>query len=438
MTTDFRKWLAFGTGVGIEIRNQELQVSIVRVRPSGIAVLGSATVTDFRTRPAAEWGTELQAFLKTLGCGHIPAAVLLPRRDVIIRQVNLPGVTDDDLTSAINLQIDSLHPFAEDDIVHCFARIGKTPSILVGITRREVMERYANLFAEAGIKIASFTFSAAAIYSAVRILSAPPAGFVSVHSGEGELEVYGESESRPIFSTTFEHSDRAITQAISELRLDPRTEPTPLEQLLPKPAVFPPNHDPASAAFGKHALPYATAVSSACPWLSISANLLPVEQRKTSSRIRLIPTFALAAMLLVFVSALAAYSSYENAQYLNRLQAEMKRLEPRAQRVAVADNLIMATRNRTQLLDDFRRRSKADLDALNELTRLLVPPTWLAQLEIRRNGVQISGETEQAAPLIQIIDNSPLFVGSEFSMSPTRVLGGEVFSIKSSREGQPK
>ena len=348
------------------------------------------------------------------------------------------GVTDDDLAAAINLQIDSLHPFAEDDIASCYARIGKTASVLVGITRLEVMERYANLFTEAGIKITSFTFSAAAIYSALRILSMPPAGFVTLHPADGQLEVYGESESRPIFSTTFDHSDRAVTQAVSELRLDPHTEPIALEQLLPKPAVFPPNHDPESAAFGQHSLPYAIAVASACPWLSISANLLPVEQRKTSSRIRLIPTFALAAMLLVFVSALAAYSSYENARYLNRLQSEMKRLEPQAQRVAAAENLIATTRNRTQLLDDFRRRSKADLDALNELTRLLAPPTFLTGLEIRRNGAQITGETEQAAPLIQIIDNSPLFVGSEFSMAPTRVLGGEVFSIKTSREGQPK
>jgi Tfp pilus assembly protein PilN len=438
MTTDFRKWFAVGTGVGIEIGDEEFQVSIVRVRPSGIAVLGSATVIDVRTRPAAEWGTELQAFLKELGCGHIPAAVLLPRRDVIIRQVNLPGVKDDDLASAINLQIDSLHPFAEDDVVSTFARIGKTASILVGITRREVMERYTNLFAEAGIKVASFTFSAAAIYSALRILSTPPAGFVSLHPNHGELEVYGESESRPIYSTTFDHSDRAITQSIAELRLAPDTTPTQLEQLLPQPSIFPPNHDPESAAFGKHALPYAVALSSACPWLSISANLLPPEQRKSSSRIRLIPTFALAGMLVLMVGALAAHSSYENARYLERLQAEMKRIEPQARKVDLLDKTVMATRARTQLLDDFRRRSKADLDALNELTRLLTPPTWLTGVDIRRNGVQITGETEQAAPLIQILDNSPLFVSSEFSMSPVRVAGGELFSIKASREGQTK
>ncbi len=439
MTTDFRKWLAAGTGVGIEIGGEELQVSIARVRPFGIAVLGSATVTDVRTRPAAEWGAELHVFLKKLGCGHIAAAVLLPRSEVIVRQVSLPGVTDKDLEPAIQLQIDSLHPFSEDDVVSSFARIGKTPFILVGITRREVIERYSNLFAEAGVKIASFTFSAAAIYSALRILSAPPQGFVALHPIGEELEVYGESESRPVFSATFDRSsERVIGQAIAELRLPPDVEPIPLEQLLPQPAVFPPNHDPELQGFAKHALPYATAVASACPWLSLTVNLLPADQRKSSSRIRLIPTIALACMLLLMVGALAAHSSYENARYLKTLQAEVKRIEPQAKKVQVLDRAVTLTRARTQLLDDFRRRSKSDMDALNELTHILAPPVFLSGLEIRRNLIQITGEAEQAAALIQIIDNSPMFAGSTFTMSPARVAGGEIFSIKADREGAPQ
>ena len=91
-TTDgFRKWLAFGTGVGVEVRDQELQVTIVRVRPSETGVLGSATVTDYKTRPAAEWGAELTSFLRNVGAAHIAATVLLPRQDVIVRTVQLPG-----------------------------------------------------------------------------------------------------------------------------------------------------------------------------------------------------------------------------------------------------------------------------------------------------------------------------------------------------------
>src|SRR5688572_25228044 len=150
-----RRWLALGTGVGIEIRNTELQVTVVRVRPSETGVLGSATVPDYRTRPAAEWGGELNVFLKQLGAAHIAATVLLPRHDVIVRQISLPGVSNRDLAAAVQLQIDSLHPFADEEIYYTYARLGNTPAVLVGVTRRELILEYAATFAEAGIKVAS-------------------------------------------------------------------------------------------------------------------------------------------------------------------------------------------------------------------------------------------------------------------------------------------
>ncbi len=172
--TALRQWLAFGTGVGIEVCEQELKVTIVRVRRSEAAVIGAATVTDYKNRPAAEWGAELANFLRQVGTAHIAATVLLPRRDVIVRSVLVPGVSDRDLESAVRLQIDSLHPFSEDEVYFSWARIDKTPSVLVGIARHEIVDQFSSLFAEAGIKVAAFTFSAAAIYSAVRLLGAPP------------------------------------------------------------------------------------------------------------------------------------------------------------------------------------------------------------------------------------------------------------------------
>jgi Tfp pilus assembly protein PilN len=441
MTTEFRKWLAVGTGVGIEIAGDELQVTIARVRPSGVAVLGSAVVTDYRNRPATEWGTELAAFLKQLGCAHIAATVLLPRRDVVVRQIQLPGVSNKDLESAVSLQIDSLHPFAEEDALYAFARIGKTPSILVGITRREIVDSYSNLFAEAGVKVASFTFSAAAIYSAIRLYADPPAdGFVAVHPGllNSDVEVYGESVTHPIFSANFDRfPERALAHAVAELRLPPTTEALPVQDLLPKPAVFPPNHDPEGAGFGRHALPYATALAGACPWLGIPGNLLPPERRRTSSRIRLIPTIILTVILGLLGTALALYSSYENKRYLNLLQTEIRRVEPRARMVESLDKKISLTRARTQLLDEFRRHSKADMDALNELTHLLAPPTYLIGMELKRDSVIVNGETEQAAALIKIIDGSPLFENSEFTTSYTRAGAAEIFGIRATRSVIP-
>jgi Tfp pilus assembly protein PilN len=439
MATDYRKWLAIGTGVGIEILAQELHVTITRVRPNGIAVLGSATVTDYRNRPAAEWGAELLAFLKQIGAAHIAANVLLPRRDVVVRPVAMPGVKDEDLQSAIALQIDSLHPYGEDEAVYAYARIGKTPSVLVGITQRDVLDRYTALFAEAGLKVASFTFSAASLHSALRVHAKPPVEFVAVHQGQDEFEIYGESESKPVFSAGFAAlSDKAISFAASELRLTPGTAPVPLHTLLPKPVVFPPNHDPQSGGFEQRALPYATAVAGACPWLAMQANLLPPELRKGSSRIRLIPTFVLGSLLLLLMGAIGAYSSYENNRYLKVLQGEIKKLEPAARKLDSLDKKITESQARAQFLQEYKKHSREDLDALNELTKLVAPPGYLQSVEVRRNQIIISGEVDAAANLVKVIDSSPLFEGSEFTMAPTRVQGGEVFSIRANREAPKK
>jgi Tfp pilus assembly protein PilN len=430
-----RQWLAFGTGVGIEVCEQELRVTIVRVRRSETAVLGSATVTDYKTRPAAEWGAELATFLRQVGTAHIAATVLLPRRDVIVRTLVLPGVSDRDLESAIRLQIDSLHPFSEDEVYFSWARIPKTPSVLVGIARREIVDQFSSLFAEAGIKVAAFTFSAAAIYSAVRLMGAPrPEGFVVVHEGEREIEVYGESPARPIFSATFPAvGARALALAKSELRLEPEVEPVSFAELLPKPAVFPPNHDPGSPEFVRNAIPYATALAGACPWLSVDGNLLPAERRRAHSRVRLIPTFALGTILLLMLGALAAQSRWADSRYLGVLQHEIRRFEPQARKVDTIDKAITETRNRTQALDDFRRRAKQDMDALAEITKLIPPPGWVGNLEMDRQNIQIAGEAEQAAGFLKALDNSPLFEKSEFTMPITRTPTGEAFRIRAVR-----
>src|SRR5580658_2569493 len=180
-TPGFRKWLAFGTGVGIEMGREDLVVTVVRLRPTGVRVMGELTIPRFREQPAAEWGEKYAAFLQKLGAQHLAATILLPRDEVTVRQVSLPGVTDKDLASAVRFEIDSLNPHSEEDVAYDWARIGKTPSVLIAITLRSVVERYTALFSQAGVKAASFTFSAPTIYSALRLLSNPPQeGFLAI------------------------------------------------------------------------------------------------------------------------------------------------------------------------------------------------------------------------------------------------------------------
>ncbi len=420
---EIRRWLALGSGIGIQIAgphgSESLHIAAARVRPSGSRVLGRLDIADIPHQPAGVWGTEYAAFVRKMDLRHVAATVLLPRRDVIVRQLSLPGVSDKDLAAAVQFQMDGLHPYPESEVVSGWSRLPGTSTVLIAIARRARLDRFTEMFAEAGVKIGSITCSAAAIYSALRLNRAPAPELLAFEPVDGHVEFYGESAARPIFSASFDANEsRSAALAAAELRIDSSTEPRALEQIL------------GSAP----AIPVAAAMTSACPWFSLSLNLLPAELRQSSSRMIWIPSAVAGALVLAAAAALAAVPAYENRNYMHALQSEISKLEKPAQRAAQLDRDAIAYRRRTAQLDEFRHRAKADMDVLAELTKILASPVWLNSVEINGSQVVISGEAEQAAPLLKTIDSSPFFERSEFVMPPVRQGSIEVFRIRTTRE----
>jgi Tfp pilus assembly protein PilN len=426
ISRDLRKLMAFGTGVGIEVGATDLEVVAARVRPSGVHVPGRLVLQNYANRPAAEWGAEYGHFLKSLGMSHVSATVLLPRRDVIVRQVALPGVASKELENAIRFQVDTLHPYGDDAVSWGWSQVA-SGSALVGIVRQETVDRYVQLFEEAGVAVCSFTFSAAAVHAAIRLNGhAASDGFVALsRTSSGAVSVYGESPSRPVFSAEFDLPPaRATVLALSELRLEPGTEPRKLEDVLPKPAANPVEND-----LARNAMPYATALAGACPRLAPAANVLPPEFRKSSSRMLYVPSIVLAAALVILVAGVVFYSKWAENHYLDSVDAEIAKLAPSQTR---ADGLQKAYDDalvRTKQLDQIRIRTRQDLDALNELTRLLEPPTWTRSIEITRDTIRITGESQQSTSLVKILDSSPQFKNTTLENT-----GNQTFTIRMTRQ----
>ena len=420
-----KKWLAFGHGVGIEVvgphGGESLRVTAVRVHPGGARVVGTLSFEDAMHHAAGVCGTEYAAFVRKHGCAHVAATVLLPRREVMVRHVALPGVADKDMPAAIEFQMDGLHPYREEDVAASWARIPGTSSVLIAITRRAVIERFVTLFGEAGIEVGAFTCSAAVIHSALRMFREPPtsSGLLAYEPAGLGVEIYGESPSRPLFSATFDVPlDRAAPMAASELRLEGDIAPHGLDILL-------------SAS---PALPYAAALASACPLMALPLNLLPAELRPSGARWLWIPSAALGAAVLLLAIGLALFPRFDIKNYLASLKTEIDKVAPVAARSTVLDRQIETARRNTAQLDALRARTKNDMDVLAEMTRILPSPTWLNFIEITRTQIMLAGETPQAAPLLQAIDASPLFQGSEFVIPPTRVNNAEAFRIRTNRE----
>jgi Tfp pilus assembly protein PilN len=430
-----RKWLAFGMGVGIEAGAKDLNVVVVRVRPSGVRIAGALTIHNFREQPAAEWGSVYANFLAKLGAGHLAAVVVMPRTEVTVRTMPLPGVAPKDREAALLFQVDSMHPYADEDPMWGWAPVAKTHMVLVGIARRETVDYYTTLCAEAGIKVAAFTFSGAVLYGASRLLSTPSeAGVLALNEQDGVTEAYGESLAHGVLSAVVPMPlERARGRALAELRLDPETSATTFPGLLPAPLAM-----PADVDLSRVALPYAAALTGACPWLAQPVNLLPSAFREANSRALFIPTAVLAGVVILLAAALGISGTLENRRYLSSLETQIHAAELQALRVQAMDKKIADTQGRIGMLDEFRQHSKEDMDALAELTKLLAPPAWLRSLDLSRAQLDITGDSDQAAAILKTLDHSPRFRNSEFAAPLTRQGNLEMFRIRSARKvGHP-
>lgn len=435
----WRRLLQSGAGLAIGIEDGHLDVMVVRVRPSGVKVVGWKRFATVADRPAAVVGAEILQFLRELGAAHLAAHVLLPRDATIVRTVQLPGVPDKDLNAALELQLESLHPYADQPVCFGAMRVGKTGNVLVGICREELVDRWISFFTEAGIKLSAIRITADVFHHAVRVLRTPPEGFLSRMALAGDcVELYGESPARPVYSALlYAPSAHAIERAFSDLRLGSESAGhagavEDLESLLAGPETQ------EQAEIARQYLPlYATALGAAGPFPRPSVNLLPQELRKGSNWAMVLPSLLLAALLSGMLFGLWLQQSWHQREYAQRLQAEITLLERQVAAGRRMDDEGERLQLRLQTLKEFRQRTQRDLDALLQLTNTIPESAWVNQLELTPDRLILAGEASQAGELLRLLDGSPAFAGSSFSMPLQRTGETELFRIQSSREQQP-
>lgn len=396
-------WPPFATAVGASFENGDLELAIARKRPSGVEIVAVERFPNVESRPAAEWGVEAAVFLKRHGAEGRAPILALRDRDCLTRTVALPGVAAKDRSSALALQIDTLHPFEEGSVATAWTDVA-ADTTLVAIARRAIVERYANLFAEAGLGLAAVTVPAA-------VIPRRHADTLAVAATEDGLRVYGESAAAPLVWAVGAPLDRAR----ATLRLPESFEPVELASLLP------------GGSFA----------AAAAAQIRPAIDLLPRDRRATNRRWAYAPTAAMGIVAALSVSALAAFPRVEDYRLRTALAEEMARLRPRVARSAAAEKNRAATAQKAQSLVAFRDRTRLDLEALREVTRLIAAPGWAQQLDLTRTTLSVAGESPQAAELLKAFDASPLFVSAEFTspLSRSNAPGMDVFRVRAAREG---
>ena len=462
-----------GTGCGIEVRDDDLLVVAVKSRPKGVTVLGREAIKDFRQRPPREWGEEYAAFLKERGLSHLAATVSLPRGEVIVRQVQLPPVKGKDLAAAVSFQIETLHPFGEDEV--CFGHAplrspaegaGEIP-VGVVIAERAKVDAYADLFEEAGIAVRSFSVTAAAFFAGVRVRwDSPPAPFLITDFHHQKLEIYGEGENRPLFSAEFDLSsmpaERALHLAEADLRLaesesallavcgqgqesggGEAARPLAAQQLEEGESAFEwrsiaeilpmPLESPFDFDVRRDAAALSVALESACPRLGWRANLLPRERRKSSSRWMYAPTAALTSIVFLLLVAFALRPTIQDRSYVEALETEYSRLAAVVEQADATKEQTLHAERKVRTLRSLEARTEIDMRTLGELSELIPDTAWLTSLELDDKGLRMSGEANEAAPLLGRLSDSRHVTNAAFSTSLREIPRGQRFQIAAER-----
>ncbi len=149
-------------------------------------------------------------------------------------------------------------------------------------------------------------------------------------------------------------------------------------------------------------------------------NLLPPERRPRKNRVALRTQWALTGLMVLLLAAVALLPLWQQRSLVLDLMPQVDVAQAKAEEVLSLRETLDVSIKTSHFLLQKRRDSVFAIDILNELTRILPDDTWVEQLEIKGDEIQVRGQSLQATRLIELVETSDLFYQAVFR-SPVTV-----------------
>jgi general secretion pathway protein L len=158
-------------------------------------------------------------------------------------------------------------------------------------------------------------------------------------------------------------------------------------------------------------------------------NLLPLASRAPEKSPLRHVNLALAALAGVLLIAALIVPVWQKRELIIRLMPLADRARQQAEATeALHRELDRQVAEYNHLLEK-KQVSPVMVAALDELTRLLPDDTWVQQLDIKGDELQIQGETASSSQLVGLFEQSRILRDASFKSPLTKVQGGERFQL---------
>lgn len=408
----------FPKGIGLSIQGNDLIISKTSqlfIKPS----FESTVVKDFLLKESLD----LELIISSRGFQTRDIILSWPRERTIVREIELPGLSLNDLRETLPYQLDSFILFSEDDVYYDIypsnsAEYGEKV-IIFAIKKEELDDILFKL--EASNLIPSRVIISPLSY--IPLVNDNKVIVIEKFTDKYTFNLYVDSK---LVSTSLVRSEDALKEKIYENKPDDVI-------FMGHECVDINDHDNDDMYVecweeSKQSLGAALNGLSEC---LNGFNVLKVKVKKY------IPQYALTGVLmslaLAFLFILPYIFQNKKEQSILAIDAKLEELYPKvmiSNKIRDELNSFLETTNK---INEIIQNKSPRIDLLAELTMAIPDDTWVKQLSIKNDGFALEGVGLSGSKVLTLLEHSPRIDNVSFTSSVTKYkIGKEKFKIKGS------
>ena len=434
--------ISLKTGVGIELRGEDMLIASLQSNFSAEVFTHFTRIQGYRTRNKEEVRREINLFFRSHGLSKERIVLGIPRRDIILRYLDLPSEVADNLKQVVQYQVQSFEPTEEDRFYHDHALLrgngaGKRLSVMLVMVRKAMLDDLLQHLLALGIRPVSVTAGSIGLSNIFLQNRKDLQGktFILGNLVASALEIIALREGSMVFSREVPKDEetswkdlvlRETAEATSKIRLGPegtvekmalagessesaeveiKSEIPDCELIqncigLNVPGENKPHIQEAASALG---LAYTGMVRNP----SIKLNLLPPERRLHQSRWAYVPTAILGLSIVALLCSLGLHRMAQDRILIRKLDQEIQALEGPVATVQSYRSQSEALEKKAKSVEELLNNRDMNLEVLRELTTILPPDTFLNSYTYQEGTIQLSGMSGSASDLIPQLERSP-------------------------------
>lgn len=451
--------------LGVAFGPDALHLSLLSSHWERVRQVDAETIEGFQAMPPDQRRGRVQAFLQRNRADHCSVVVALPRRQVLLRQLDLPLEARDNLAKVVDYQLVNLLPSEEQAVATDTLAVREESNpprlrVTLFVVLRSTLERALASCRELGLAPDRILPAAVALADYLRAnapaAASAPGLVLRLEPSRGELA--GLVDGRLRLCKEFRYDPSNLEEALeSELELFRGEaglgEEVPIklflagdsqalggaEERLPVRTLSPPRPAVSSRPpVRPSAAEWPALAAASCGFKrkdALAVNLLPAEQRPRKSRGERAPTYALAGLNALLLLGLLLQGPVQQRALSQRMSRERERLEPAVSAFRKLEAERNLWRERAGLLEGHRNRNAHLLAALADLSLILPRDSMVRLFNLEDGVVRLQGTSGQAAALPRILEDSRYFREVELVSGITRdSKGRETYHIQARLE----